>query len=273
MKDPEDSPILAIEYTDGRPRIVITRHSLWDFTWCETDHFLAYHNSGSGGHSNTIHISAYSDPRRMPGALWVASGIRICRHSSYRKSYRKARQQPWRRTYKWTYKPLPAKRQRRALARDGIQLLRSPLAPQGNADPFAWPDAIESETVYCSICNSSLLDTDTCDHLHWCDHCISWSGPGSDEDCDCWIDNTLAISHGSVSDRDGNTVSIDTAIEALSWIIPQYATLKPGAILHGLPVHHRTTYLSDQGLTVGCQTYPWPVILHLNEQLQTQASS
>jgi hypothetical protein len=51
---------------------------------------------------------------------------------------------------------------------------------------FSWDYAYEAESVWCKKCRDFLPWTDEyqlCDHVHWCDTCDWWGGPGADEPC------------------------------------------------------------------------------------------
>ena len=51
-----------------------------------------------------------------------------------------------------------------------------------DADVF-FADMVESDAVYCSICDDWFSDEESmpCEHVHWCDECNCYGGSGTDD--------------------------------------------------------------------------------------------
>lgn len=165
MTDPHNQPILAIFYdSENRPYSVFTGgtsyHQEWDFSHCERDGVIVYHNSGMGPGAG--YWNAARRPIKPHWKLWLARGVKLrpaaCDGSSPTNCARRFR-------------------------RGGLRLLRAPIwLPGGTHNPFKSRDAKEGDTEYCSVCQMAHDVTDNnhpCDHLEWCDDCGLWMGEGA----------------------------------------------------------------------------------------------
>lgn len=158
--------VMAIEYSDDRPFVVVTtaspdlslpcRAEWWDFEYCKRDNRLYFDAVGSGGDARFYYVGGEALPCRAPTKLWLAEGV--VPHDSRDDDNKIA---------------LSADE---LLAR-GYVLIGEPIELNLGWDgptPNPFDHGHEDDCCYCKTCDDWLPEESMCSHLAWCDDCGDW---------------------------------------------------------------------------------------------------
>jgi len=193
LLDPCGEKIVMIEYHGDYPHAVFSERNQWDFDWLPNIHTLAYHLSGCGP-GPYIHAICKRWGKEGNSSIWIAKRQKVSSGSLRKRSRPKRYGENLQYSRLWrSSKSLSCAKWKRKLPRWGYRFLPNPKQlPCGVVNPFESFAAIESETVWCTVCQQRLLDDPYdgwCEHLHWCDECCQLGGPGSEDSCSCQIKN------------------------------------------------------------------------------------
>lgn len=159
--------VLIVEYVPYgrslREHSIVTTESTYDANWSKASGALLVHDSGSGARMGDSH---QIDPR---WTYWVADGMKLTRWDSRKKKIVPA-------TARW------------------IKANDVTLLAKIRRDPFNDSISVDGHIVYCSICDDHFNDDDNapCPHLRWSDDANLTLGPGSSEDIDSWLSESVA---------------------------------------------------------------------------------
>lgn len=166
---PSDEPeeIICIEYhkrgKQWLPFNVLTPVSQYDFEHCVLGQ-LAHHESGGGSFCSDYSFSSFCAAPKICARLW----------------FNREKFKP--------HKYLPGTNGKSVLATDddlramGYQIIPEPLAlVKGIFNPFEHPDALDSDTEYCSECEGRHPTESICRHIHFEEGCGFYLGCGAPE--------------------------------------------------------------------------------------------
>lgn len=62
-----------------RPHSIVTDRGTWDADWSRSAGAVLVHDSG-GGFREAHHVDRFADPKNLPGAIWLATGVPLRTH-------------------------------------------------------------------------------------------------------------------------------------------------------------------------------------------------
>lgn len=163
----DEGDILVVEYVPYgrvlRPHSIVTTTGTYDASWSKAAGALLVHDSGSGSFMGGSHLI---DPH---WTYWVADGMKLMRWSTKKNGEVPA-------TARW-------------IAANEVTLLS-----KIRRDPFKDSVNVDGHIAHCSICADYFSDDDNapCPHLRWSDDACMTIGPGSDEERESWLPESVA---------------------------------------------------------------------------------
>ena len=162
-----DGDVLIVEYVPYKQSLrehsIVTTKSTYDANWSKAHGGLLVHDSGSGSLVGDAH---QIDPH---WTYWVADGMKLTRWDRRNKTTVPA-------TAKW------------------IKANDVTLLAKIRRDPFVDSISVDGHIVHCSICDDYFNDDSNapCRHLRWSDDANLTLGPGSCEDTESWLPDSVA---------------------------------------------------------------------------------